>query len=379
MIILINLISIKSGGGQQVASSFVMQSLRDPQNKFYYLVTKGTYLNYLLSNFPDSNYFEIERGIFNRIIFILFRFRRTLKRNSIDGIYTLFGPGIQIKNYKSITGCAYSNLFFPEIDFWKSYPLREKLIKKLIDKYRLLSILKSNAIIFENRAMEERAWSIYNYPASQTILILPSVSTYNLDTKDLTIQKKLSNISSSDFNMLMLTGWHKNKNIELVPFILKQLNLRNIWDVKFVISVSESEAESKKLKATAKDLGVAHQIIFLGKVHPTEIGSVYKRVDGVMLLSLLESFSNNIIEAWYFNKPLFISDQEWARSICDSAAIYVNRTDPNLIAEKIVEYRNSAKIQKKIAKRSKEILQEYPTPQEKYEMQINYIRKILNE
>jgi hypothetical protein len=67
---------------------------------------------------------------------------------------------------------------------------------------------------------------------------------------------------------------------------------------------------------------------------------LYEQIDFVFLLSKLESFSNNIIEAWNFKKPLLISDEIWSRSICSNAAVYVPRNDVGQIVssiEKLIE------------------------------------------
>ena len=76
-------------------------------------------------------------------------------------------------------------------------------------------------------------------------------------------------------------------------------------------------------------------VAIIGEIRKEEISSLYGQVSHVFLLSKLESFSNNILECWYFKKPLIISDEIWSNSICKDAAFYVNRNNVGQICNVI--------------------------------------------
>ena len=61
--------------------------------------------------------YAVKKGLLKRLSFQLFKLGRIIKKNNINIIYTMFGPGLNYRGVKSVTGCAYSNLFFPEIKF----------------------------------------------------------------------------------------------------------------------------------------------------------------------------------------------------------------------------------------------------------------------
>lgn len=377
MNILINLIPIKKGGGQQVATNFVDQVVGINEFTMVFLVTENTYIHQLLVE-KKANVVAVKNNVFKRFVFQYLKLGQIVKENGIDLIYTMFGPGLHNKNVISITGCAYSNLFFPEIDFWTGYSFLQKLKLKMIDRYRLKSTLKSDAIVFENEAMQRRASTLFKYPLKRTKLILPSISEYRV-IEDAGFQKRLSAINVTNFNIVLLTGWHRNKNIEVVPHVLLELKKQNCTDVSFVITVPENHPMSQLLKKAAKELNVEERILFLDSVAPHHVPLLFNKIDGVGLFSLLESFSNNIIEAWHFKKPLFISDEEWSRAICKNAAVYVDRNSAKDIAAKIMAYRNDGPYKEKLELNMKEILKEYPTPKEKVAMQLEFIKKVYNE
>ena len=309
-------------------------------------------------------------------MFQLFFLNKIVKKNKIDIIYTLFGPGLNTKNVISVTGCAYSNLFFPEIKFWDGYSSIKTKILKIIDWYRLNSTLKSNFIIFENGAMQERAIDLFKYPKEQTKLILPSISTYLDSGISNEFNLRLQKIDSSKFNVLMLTGWHKNKNIEIVPYVLSNLKKAGVEDVNFIITVPEDHPDSLKLMEAAASLSVENNILFFDVVSPSEVSPLFAHIDAVALFSLLESFSNNIIESWHFKKPLFISNEEWSRAICENAAIYVERTSALDISERITNFRNDRNLQRILMRNAELIISGYPNSKDKVDLQLNFLKKI---
>jgi glycosyltransferase involved in cell wall biosynthesis len=307
-----------------------------------------------------------------------FHLKKIVEDHNADVIYTLFGPGLFVKNIPSVTGCAYSNLFFPEIDFWLSYKGLQKIKHKLIDWYRLKNILKSDAIIFENEAMQKRCYELFNYPKEKTTLILPSISSYPNETYS---QPKYSIFSEGEkpFVVLLLTGWHPNKNIEIIPHILKSLADKGCTYVKFHVTVDKEHDWSKSLMEKARELNISEHIELVGAVLPENIPTVIQNSDAIGLFSLLESFSNNIIEAWYFKKPLIISDKEWSRVICKDAAVYVERKNPHQIAEMILKLINNPSFLNEIVRNGEDISSTYPSPKEKVQLQFEFINRILNE
>jgi len=377
MKILINFIPIKKGGGQQVASNFINQVMKNNDMSLIFLTTENTYIHKLLIE-KHAKFEIIKDDLFSRVKFQILKLPQIIIQHKIDVIYTMFGPGLHVSNILSITGCAYSNIFFPEINFWSGNSFFEKIKLKLIDHYRLKSTLRSDAIVFENEAMQNRAEKLFNFPKENTKLILPSISEYQI-INDNGFDLVLEKINVNNFNIVLLSGWHKNKNIEILPYVLLELKKQGYRNISFVISVSAHHPNSKKLATKAEEFGVAENLVFLDSVAPHNIPILFQHIDGVGLFSLLESFSNNIIEAWYFNKPLFISNEEWSRSICKKAAVYVDRNNAKNIADKIIKYRCDSVYQESLAVEMKVILNNYPTPKEKVELQIEFIKNIYSE
>lgn len=375
MNILINLLSIKSGGGQKVAFNFIEQSEQIALNhNIYYIVTDGTLISNYAKEGKHGNVFTVGHTLLSRLWFQYYKIRKIVDLEQIDVIYTLFGISINNTKALSVVGSAYSNIYYPEVKFWPSSNPIKLIFYTLRDCYRLKSTLNADAIIFENKSIMNQARELFAVSYQNSLFIPPSFSMSDiLSSNGGNTKPKMTNL----FRGLMLTGYHNNKNIEMVPYILNDLNgiHDNVTHI-ITISIDRKDKRLSDIIATAEQLNVEDQIEFIGPVNPNEISQLYKASNYVLLLSGLESFSNNIIEAWVHSKPLVISDQPWARSICNNAAIYVARDNSKHIATSICQLKDDNELYDKIIQNGHGELRMYPSPKDKVIKQYEFLEKI---
>ena len=374
--VLLNLVPIKSGGGQQVGFNFLYNLVHNNYENydFHVLASKNTFISDFLENQNKLSYDLFNDSIFNRIILLNKLKREIIEKNHIDLIYTLFGPALVYKKTINVAGVAYSNLFFPSIDFWKGN-LFFLLKKKIIDWYRLNSLLKADALIFENKSMLEQARKIFK--VKELTFIPPSISktkpNYKLSSE---MRSKLEKLNFNCFNILMLTGWHPNKNINLIPEVLLELKSLGFEDVNFVLSLDKKDKNVQYLIERSINIKVIDNIHFIGAVNTEDVRGVVEKVDALILISLLESFSNNIIEAWTYKKPLIITNAMWSISICNQAALYVDRNNPKDIAQKIVTLKDDKNLYFQLIDSGLNELANYPSPEQKVLLQLQYLQEI---
>jgi glycosyltransferase involved in cell wall biosynthesis len=380
MNILLNLIPIKSGGGQKVATNFIKSLLNNSfyGHNFCFAVTENSFVHEFLQKSDISNVFTVKDNIVHRLFFERLKSKKILKQFRVDIIYSLFGSGYFDKNVPQVCGIAFSNIFYPEVDFWEEYKGVAKLKRKFVDYLRTRILYKSQGLIFENMLMLHKSHEIFNIPEEKTIFIAPSISIHDSNATD---NSTLSTCwsKSNSFKVLLLCGWQRNKNIHIIPEIASELKKLKI-KVVFVITVEcDNSADYNLFQHNVEKFGVADYISLIGKVPPDSLEYLYGGIDCVLLLSKLESFSNNIIESWYYKKPLIISKKDWAESICSDGAIYVNRDCPISISRAIVDIiEDSAKAQIVIAK-GIEQLKRYPTIDEKVITELEFLKYIKNE
>jgi len=370
MNILINLATLKAGGGQNVGLNF-LQSLNSVKRKnwnFHFISAKNTRIHKYLEKHQLGGFTIVPANPLKRILFELFCGQKIIKNNKIDIIYSYFGLGLYPKNTPQVIGSADSNLYFPEIDFWEQYKGLKRTKRRIVDNYRIWGIKRANGIIFENKILEERCQQIFKI--TNTTFIKPSINL-NFETK--VFKMPILNKSPKG---LFLCGWQRNKNFILIPEIAAKLRELN-QEFHFIITAPMDDSEDHILfNRLVNKYKVNDMISIVGQINKEELSSLYQQIDYVFLLSKLESFSNNIIEAWHFEKPLIISDELWAKSICLDGAIYVDRNSTAEIAKEIIELESNDNKKSNILYNARKILNTYPDILEKTNKELDYLSYI---
>lgn len=372
MNILINFATLKKGGGQNVGLNFLagLSQIDHQGNQFVFAVVGGTEIYDKVVREKDYQVIKMPSNPLFRMIKELLYGRRFIKKYRIDIIYSYFGIGLYPFRIPQVSGSADSNIFFPEIDFWAEYHGFSRLKKKIIDAYRIWGLKQVRAIVFENEVMEERGKAIFNL--QRTICIKPSISTVS-NVKEFSIP-----VSSQKarFKGLFFCGWQRNKNFIIIPRLAKEFARRNIDFHFFITAPADNSIDHKRFIEEVRNYGVENMVSVIGVIKKEEIASLLKKIDFIFLLSKLESFSNNIIESWFFKKTLVISDALWAKSICKDSAIYVDRDNPKQIADIIECFLSHPNQKEELAKNASQRLASYPTIRERTIEEIDYLKTI---
>src|SRR5690606_6075948 len=175
------------------------------------------------------------------------------------------------------------------------------------------------------------------------------------------------------FKILYLSSWHLNKNIHLLPHVASLLS-RSQHEVVFVLSLSRENATiPSSFFADIKRLKVEAYFKFIGKVDAKHVHQVVNSSNSLILLSKLECFSSNVMEAFYFGKPLIISNEAWAVAACRDAAMYVDRDSAIDVSNKIIKLINDSDHYEQLVKLGKIRLQEFNTPESKVYQQVQFL------
>jgi hypothetical protein len=129
---------------------------------------------------------EVPDTIFSRAWFELIEFRRLMRSYRIDALFSIFAPSWLGYRGKSVAGCAYSNLFYLELNFWKNEKLLIKLWRSLIDKYRMRRFLVEDVRIMETEDLANRAIGQHNLSRDSVRFVRSAVSFWLLRSHDMT-------------------------------------------------------------------------------------------------------------------------------------------------------------------------------------------------
>ena len=376
MKILLNFVPLKSGGGVQVGLDFLRQLEENGGDHTWHLVaTSGT----PFAEISESGNLRLEcvvpRNLARRLWFEYVGCRRLINAIAPDVIYTQFGPqwpgGRRSFN---VVGCAYSNLFYPEIDFWGALPVHKRVVKAIIDQRRLSRLKMADKVIFETRDLAVRAEAQGVVESGKATVVMPTVSS--LVTPECfhdATRSKCADLPAG-YRILLLSVYNRNKNIELLPYIAERLRNSDICPgVKFVITLPKNSSGANKVLDLARRLGVAEDIVNFGAVPYEGCAELYRACDAVILPAQLESFSNTIGEAWNMQRPLIISDFDWSRSICGDAALYVRYMDAADTARQIEKLVCDEGRRSELIANGTERLKTFPSAERRF---LDYLRLI---
>jgi len=374
--ILIDVTMQRKGGGLQVALG-TLEALRAHQTLKYVVLA--------LKNSPTAELAVRSKQVavtcsdspMRRLGRQLIGFPLLVRRIGPDAIYTIFGTPLPLRfGIPNIVGVAYSNLFYPEIDFWKREKRLTRTIRKARDRLRLKSLLRADGLIFETEALRTRAVLQHKLTLERTAVIPPAVSPYVTNLPPNVNLEILLNSLPETHRVLLAASWHGNKNLVVIPDVAAGLK-REGQEVTFVFTLDRTSTGARELLRRAELLGVSNSLRFIGEIPQESIGVVLQEMDAVMLLSELESFSNNVLEAFGSATPLIISDRDWARSACFDAAIYVEPNSPTSIARGIVSTMNLGRAQELTRLGTVVLEQKYRTQNDRLVELIDFIQRIV--
>lgn len=360
---ILNFAPVVCGGGSQNSLSFLdtLAAHEEMKSGCIALVRSGSELQDLCCR-HEIEHLSFQSRNLSRLVFEL-RCRKRFARGQT--CFTIFGPPLISSQgyFLNVNGCAYSNLFYPEIPFWSNLPTAARFIQEWVDVYRRHWTAKADYWIFETAALKKRAIELCGFPESRigVVRMAPS-SLVAPDKVNAEVAVDYDRRIPTGFRLLFLADAQPNKRIGSLPAIASVIRQRGEKDFVFVTTFSERNRHTREVIARFRDLGVEMHLCNLGPVMPSRVSSLIHCVNAMGTFSRLESFSNNFIEAWRMKKPLVVTDADWARDSCGTAALYVNPENASETAEHLMNLMHSNTMAETLINEGDHQLAGYPTP-----------------
>ena len=350
---------LKSGGGVQLAYNFLDELVKvDTAHRcFYLLVPEGGFKEYY--HHPKiEKVITSPRSIVGRFIFDNTTLQRFLKKEKITKIFTFFGSGLpHPSSIQSIVGVAYPSICYDDSPFWNYISFRNKTKIKIINYFWKRRLKKANKIFTETVVMKKRLLKVIAFKEQDVFIIPPSPTQY------ISAHQKVQ----SERNILLLSGTLLQKNLWRLYEVALALKEQK-FAVKFMLTISEKEwRDTLRIQPLNKEI-IRDYFEFLGAVQQKEIAKVYDKADVLLLLSDLESFSNNHMEAWKVGIPQIVSDRDFTRAVCKDSALYVEPHHPAEVASAIRELLSNISLQKELVEKGKICLHELPSQEQRLQM-----------
>lgn len=128
--------------------------------------------------------------------------------------------------------------------------------------------------------------------------------------------------------LLCLTRYYSHKNLELLVELFRRHGAE-LHDVAVVLTIDRAQhPRARALLERIERLGLERQLVTVGALPQAGLGAYFGHVSGLILPTLLESFSATYIEAMHYRVPILTSDLDFARGICGDAALYFDPWRP---------------------------------------------------
>ena len=330
--ILINGISAKAGGGKSILVNFLSLLQKAETNDKYIVVVPDAGFsiyareNVLIVPFLNSG-FSLFRSYVSGV-------RKLIKKHNISLVFNLADIIVPVST-RQIYLFDWPYAIYPDSVAWSKMTRKELLFRKfklfLIRRFMRFPAL----LIAQTNVARSRLEDIYRI---NNIEVVPNAVSLDHFSGGQHVDYGLP---ESTFKLLYLTKYYTHKNIEV---FLSMARIIRDQDLPFsiVITIDESQnSNARKFLEDIKKEGLDKIVINVGPVKMEHVPSLYEQTQALLMPSLLESFSGTYVEAMYHGKPIFTSDLDFARVVCDDAAFYFDPLSPHSIIDVIRAAYNS--------------------------------------
>ena len=176
--------------------------------------------------------------------------------------------------------------------------------------------------------------------------------------------------------LLCLTRYYPHKNLEVLLDVGRKIRESGApFVILLTVSRSEGKAAGALLDAIGRG-GLSDVLINLGTVPVEEVAALHAACGGLLMPTVLESFSGTYVESMYYERPVFTSDRDFARDVCGDVAWYFDPHDAANILEVVQQaFADQAEMRQRVAEGSKRS-HEFPSWSEVTEQYVRLLEDV---
>lgn len=369
MRLLIDCAPLSTGGGVQAAIAF-FHNLSDRDDIEWLAVVPEPIRTTLPPSITAGAHFIFvpKTTLLDRLR-LRFVLQKIERRFDPGVVFTVFGPAYFRAKAAHVVGFARPNLIY-ERD--RRITGGSRSLDKLADHLSCALLRQADQLIVETETVRDRLARRLAIPTAGISVI------GNCVNPRLTRHTPTANVVADCFSVLVPSAYYAHKNLEIVPAVASAMRrLDPDLNFEFRFTLEPHGAPWRKLSALAHRLGVAHRMVTLGPLRLDDLASAYTAASAVFLPTVREASTAVYPESFYFRRPLVTSDLDFARELCGDAALFVPPHDPEVIATRMLALaRTPEMVARLVASGERQLAMGYPTPDEKFAMQLSVLRSV---
>lgn len=181
-----------------------------------------------------------------------------------------------------------------------------------------------------------------------------------------------------DNNFLMLSAYYPHKNFEAILQAVSSLKERYPCKKFKLILTLEEEVFSAVISDTINNLNIKDRVVNLGKVDVCDLPSLYSITLASVLPSFIETFSAIYPESLATKTPIITSDLPFAREICKGAALYIEPSSPQQIADAMDIIMSDVGVVKELTEKGTLVYRHMLSPKQKMTKYLEVFDHIIN-
>lgn len=362
--ILINASNLHSGGGVQVAASFIYElsnlgGMVDIEN---ISIVCSDSVKLSLSPLIDMSVFHQ----FNIVNIHGFSKPKSNEKKLFTGFevcFSIFGPVyFDIKVKRHICGFAQAWIAYPDNQVYEVLSWKNKLIYKAKFFVQKNCFKCYDMLVVEAYHVKK---ALLNIGFDNNIEVVSNTISSVFEINSTTSSKLI--VSKEKLLIGFIGRAYLHKNIKILKKVHQLLEGKYKFSCDFIFTLNESEM---------KECGFYDVAGFktVGEITLNQCPSFYQQIDAFIFPSLLECFSAAPIEAMQMSVPVFASDRLFVKDFCKDAAFYFDPINADDIAKTIYTAFNNPKLMQEKVHLGKSLVAELPSAKERAE---SYIRLIL--
>jgi glycosyltransferase involved in cell wall biosynthesis len=373
--ILVNASTCKRGGSLQMATMFLRQALRDPQEfEWRFAVSAEVYaeLARLESSLPAMEVFERSpaRAVAGR------RRMRLLERQlTPDLVFTVGGPAYVEFEARHVLVCAEPWVTHAGLTAYRSQRFPDEWLRVLLrTRYRSRWFKRADYWIVQTETARQGFIRRLRVPADRCRAI-PATCDPQYRNEE---PRDSFPTAGETLRLLCFTAFYKHKNLGVIPEIARRLQTRLPGRrFQFVLTLPRDGHAWQSLARRAERLGVSDYVLNHEPVPIRGGPALYRTCHISFLPSVLEMFTANYPEAMAMGLPIVTSNLDFARDVCQNAALYFDPRDPDDAASQIVKLAQDPVLWRGLVDDGRRRLGELPTAEEQYRLDLDVFRAAL--
>ncbi len=333
--------NLRAAGGLSVGKNVIasLAEVADEHEYLLFLPTGASYEAVFKPTRAQCEYYVRRHGGMSQLWFERVTMPRLIREFRADVVWGLGNFGLPCPGRKQAI-----LVHKPHYIYGREFQRQELWRYSLLNEFgrrRLRRSLPQTQLVFcQTRTACDRFRQTFNY-TGRTALMPNAVSKLSL-AGDAAQRPSIFDKLGGRFVLLCLTKYYAHKNLEVLADLFLQHG-DTLQDVTILLTIdSDQHPRAGRLIARLDDPRLRGRLVNVGPIDQSELVGYYHHCDGLILPTLLESFSGTYLEAMQFQRPILTSDLDFARDVCGPAARYFDPGNPASIRDAILALKTSA-------------------------------------